>query len=123
MSNDPETTPRAANDAPPDFNATPWQILIGVMAASDPANPSNMTEGLMIDMVAADSVMQNTPQGPRPDKTNEAVHFAQWFNQNKQHLVALWRTEYVQYMNLRMLTMNQPKSPIQLVGADGSKLQ
>ncbi len=130
MSNDTEDAGQN-DEQPASFHAQPWQVLIGIRSASDPANPSNMTEGLIIDMVASAEVMQDSAQGPRPDKTVEAVHFAQWFNQNKAHLVALWRTEYVQYMNLRRLSergvpglrvVGANEVP-GLVGADGSKLQ
>ena len=127
MSNDTEnTTPPAANDAPQDFNSQPWQVLIGIRATSDPANPSDMTQGLFIDMAVAAEVMQDSPHGPRPDKTNQAVHFAQWFNRNKAHLAALWRTEYTQYMNLRLVAIGKKASEgpaLKLVDPRGGVLQ
>ena len=109
------------------FNEQPWHVLVGIRATSDPATPSNMTQGLLIALAATPEVMVDSKAGPVPDKANEAVHFAQWFDRNKAHLVALWRTEYTQYMNLRMLTergipglrvVQQP-----LVNPDGSALQ
>lgn len=113
---------QAAKDGSPDFNSQPWHVLIGIRPASDPANPSDMRGGLLIQMAGAAESMD--AQG-RPDKTNEAVHFAQWFDRNKEHLVALWRIEYVQYMNLRQLTSRpKPGEPqIQIVAANGERLQ
>ena len=102
MGND--DTNDASPDQAPDFNTIPWHVLIGIRGASDPANPSNMTEGLLFGMACTPEAMVDTKQGSSPDKTREAVHFAQWFDRNKEHLVALWRTEYSQYMNLRMMT-------------------
>lgn len=125
MSNDttpPQDQATGQQPAPLDFNATAWHVLVGIRDTSDPANPSDLTSGLMFGMACTPEVMEDSPQGPRPDKTNEAVHFAQWLDSNKEHLVALWRTEYAQYMNLRLLTMRREPG-LKLVSASGEKLQ
>lgn len=118
---------QAANDGP-DFNTQRWHVLIGIRPATDPTNPSDMREGLLIQLAGAAESMD--AQG-RPDKTNEAVHFAQWLDRNKDALVQLWRTEYVQYMNLRKLSergvpglrvVGADEAP-GILGSDGSKLQ
>lgn len=124
MSND-TPTPQDEQPAAPDFNAIPWQVLIGIRATTDPSRPHQHIAGLEVQMAAAADVMVDTPAGRRPDKTIESVHFAQWFDRNKEHLVALWRTEYTQYMNLRRLTEREkPAIPgLKIVAPDGSSLQ
>lgn len=111
MSNDENREPA---QAPIDFNDTPWHVLIGIRPTTDPASPSDMREGLLMQMAGAAESMG--PDG-RPDKTNEAVHFAQWFDRNKGALVQLWRTEYVQYMNLRKLS-ERGLPGLRIVGAE-----
>lgn len=131
MSTPDDNTP-AQPEAPAPFQDQPWQVLIGLRATTDPATPSDMSSGLLFGMTATADVMEQTAAGLRPDRTNEAVHFAQWFDRNKEHIVALWRTEYAQYMNLRMATrrgvpglrvVGADELPQPLVGADGKALQ
>lgn len=111
MSNTPpETNDERTADG---FNDQPWQVLVGIRGTPDPKNPSNMTEGLLFGMAATPEAMTDG----RPDKTMEAVHFAQWFDRNKEHIAALWRTEYVQYMNLRRLS-ERGIPGLRVVGAD-----
>jgi hypothetical protein len=129
MSND---TP--ANDEPqaaPDFNAESWTVLIGVRTATDPRQPGDMTPGLLFGMAATPEAMEQSKFGPRPDRSNEAVHFAQWLDEHKQHLVALWRPTYTQYMSLRVLSergipglrvVGADEAPKGLLGADGTPL-
>jgi hypothetical protein len=129
MSDDNTQAPGAANDDEPaggaEFNKVPWHVLIGLRVATNPANPSDMTPGLVYGMAAGGEVIVDTPAGPRPDKTNEAVHFAQWFERNFTHLHALWHTEYTQYMNLRRLSeRDKPAVPgLRIVAADGKPVQ
>lgn len=117
MSND--TTPAQDQDSAPadGFNDQPWQVLIGIRGTPDPKNPGNMTEGLLFGMACTPDGMVEGPTGLRPDKTLEAVHFAQWLDRNKGAIVSLWRTEYVQYMNLKRLS-DRGVPGLRVVGAD-----
>jgi hypothetical protein len=136
MSNDTPDTPDNADAAraqAEDFTSTPWTVMVGIRQTPDPANPGNLVEGLMFGMVVSDAAaMVSTPHGMRPDTTNEAIHFARWFDQHKQFIVGLWRENYVQYMNLKRLSerglpglriVGADEQPAPIVGADGKALQ
>jgi hypothetical protein len=77
-----------------DFNSVPWQILIGIK--TDETRPS-IAGKVDIQMAITPEVV--LPSGP--DKSQPAVHFANWLDSNKNALLSIWSTEYAQYMNLR----------------------
>lgn len=122
MSNDHSPTPDdeiPQPGQPMDFNAINWQVLIGMRTTT---NEQGQANGMEVAMVATPEVYVPTPQGDRPDKRIAVVHFAQWINDNKEHITALWEPQYAQYMNLRRLTERAPTlKDIGLVDPQGQR--
>lgn len=102
-------------EGPRDFNAEPWQVLIGLRVEGD---------RIITAMAATPEVIMPTRAGDRPDKRNAAVFFAQWLERNMEGLQKMVMTEYAQYMNILRLTSASTNKPpeLGLVDPEGKRL-
>jgi hypothetical protein len=99
---------------PRDFNAEPWQVIIGLRSDSE---GERVITGMA---VTPEAVM---PPDNRPDKRIPAVYFAQWLDRNMEQLQHMAGVEYTQYMNLRRLTEKPGHPPsLALVDPSGQRL-
>lgn len=114
--NEPELAPV------PEFNQTPWAALFGVRSMGTIADAGKIDFRCVMTPLA---FTEQPKEGEelKPDRTDPAVHFADWLVRNANRLMGLWETEYVSYMNLKRAT-TAPKTArdIGLVDASGLSL-
>jgi hypothetical protein len=104
------------------FEETAWHTMIGIQT------PPGLTGAGTLHIravVTPTAIIPGPGDTQEPDKTIPAVHFTQWFERNKGHLVAMWEVEYAQYMNLRRMSLplQEPGPPaLALVDVEGQRL-